>query len=161
MSFRQKVNAKKWTPEEDKKFFKVCNMITNTNLIDIFDQQLLKMFGSDFSMIAKVFGNRTRDEIKNKFLREERQNPGKIDEMLKRNKKYNLHHLMDPLSKPKPLTSGETPVAKGGELVLHGQSNHDDEDEFNKRPGLAHNISSASIDSMDYVKLLLLLKFCN
>lgn len=40
------------------------------------------MFGTDFSMIAQSFPNRNRSQIKNKYLREEKENPKKIEEAI-------------------------------------------------------------------------------
>lgn len=58
--------AEKWRPEETEKF----NMA-------------LQIFGTDFSMIEKVFnGERSREQIKNKFRKEERKNKGEVDRLL-------------------------------------------------------------------------------
>lgn len=46
------------------------------------------MFGPDFSMMALVFETRTRNELKNKFNREDRLNCAKVDQALGRTKKY-------------------------------------------------------------------------
>lgn len=113
----------------------------------------MKIFGPDFSMIAKVFENRSRDEIKNKFLREERQNPGKIDASFTRNKKYEINNMIDTFSKPKQITNSERQEEKSTELVPQRQSSNHEDDEFNKKPGLSNNISSSSLDSMDYVMI--------
>ena len=43
----------------------------------------LRMFGTDFEMIAGLFPNRTRRQIKLKFCKEEKDNPMKIDRILK------------------------------------------------------------------------------
>lgn len=58
--------AEKWKPEETQKFFSA-----------------LQIFGTDFTMIEKVFnGERSREQIKNKFRKEERINKGHIDTLL-------------------------------------------------------------------------------
>lgn len=43
----------------------------------------LRMFGTDFEMIAGLFPHRTRRQIKLKFCKEEKENPVKIDRILK------------------------------------------------------------------------------
>jgi transcription factor TFIIIB component B'' len=43
----------------------------------------LRMFGTDFEMIAKLFPSRTRRQIKLKFNKEERDNPTRIDRILR------------------------------------------------------------------------------
>jgi hypothetical protein len=60
--------ADKWEKDETEKFFRG-----------------LELFGMDFSMIAILFPKRNRDQIKNKFHKEERVNPDGIDAALKTN----------------------------------------------------------------------------
>ncbi|KAF8441799.1 hypothetical protein BDZ91DRAFT_670905 [Kalaharituber pfeilii] len=43
----------------------------------------LGMFGTDFEMIAKMFPDRSRRQIKNKFNAEERKDPGRVTKALK------------------------------------------------------------------------------
>ena len=58
--------AEKWRVEETDKFYLA-----------------LQIFGTDFSMIEKVFqGERSREQIKNKFRKEERKNKQFIDGLL-------------------------------------------------------------------------------
>jgi len=43
----------------------------------------LQIFGTDFSLIEKIFeGKRTREQIKNKFRKEEKKNKAHIDTVL-------------------------------------------------------------------------------
>jgi Myb DNA-binding like len=66
--------AKKWTQHETDKFF-----------------MALQVFGADFTMIAKVFaGERSREQIRNKFRKEERLNKDMIDKLLKNKEKVTL-----------------------------------------------------------------------
>jgi len=64
----------KWSDEENRLFFK-----------------LLEYYGTDFSMIEKVFRkkfkNRSKTQIKNKFNREEKKNPEKINEIFNKPRK--------------------------------------------------------------------------
>lgn len=57
-------HTKKWSPEETEFFYK-C----------------LEDCGTDFSMIESKFnGKRTRAQIKNKFRKEEKENPSRLDQ---------------------------------------------------------------------------------
>lgn len=47
----------------------------------------LELFGTDFGIIASLFKNRSRIQIKNKFMKEEKKNPEKINQVLKGFKK--------------------------------------------------------------------------
>ncbi|CAN0360863.1 unnamed protein product [Lampetra planeri] len=62
-SFRKSYHAKQWGLLETELFFLAISMV-----------------GMDFSMIGQLFPNRSRVDIKNKFKREERCNPRKIDQ---------------------------------------------------------------------------------
>ncbi|CDW72041.1 myb domain-containing protein [Stylonychia lemnae] len=74
LSFMKRQPAEKWKPEETKKFF-----------------MALQIFGTDFSLIEKVFNQeRTREQIKNKFRKEERKNKKFIDELLNNKERKSL-----------------------------------------------------------------------
>ena len=71
-----RTKAEKWRSEETDKFF-----------------MALQVFGTDFSMIEKLFADRSREQIKviaywnlislqNKFRKEERRNKAHIDKIL-------------------------------------------------------------------------------
>ena len=64
-SYRKFHHTRKWTQKETVKFYKALSMV-----------------GTDFTMIQRLFANRTRDEIKRKFKREERLNQAFIDKIL-------------------------------------------------------------------------------
>ncbi len=64
-SYRKHHHTKKWTDRETAKFYKALSMI-----------------GTDFTMIQRLFPNRSRDEIKRKFKREEKLNQALIDRIL-------------------------------------------------------------------------------
>lgn len=67
LSFLIRQPAEKWKPEETEKFF-----------------MALQIIGTDFTMIERIFeGQRTREQIKNKFRKEERKNKKHIDALLK------------------------------------------------------------------------------
>jgi len=63
-SFKSYNHTDKWTEPETKKFYRA-----------------LELFGTDFSLIAQLFPNRNRMQIKNKFLKEEKTYPKKIDDI--------------------------------------------------------------------------------
>ena len=51
----------------------------------------LQVFGADFTMIAKVFGGeRSREQVKNKFRKEERNNKDMINKLLKNPEKLTI-----------------------------------------------------------------------
>jgi len=54
-SFKNINHSEKWTEEETKKFYRA-----------------IELFGTDFSLITKLFPTRNRNQIKNKFLKEEK-----------------------------------------------------------------------------------------
>ena len=66
-SFAKKCQTQRWSHEETRKFYK-----------------LLEIFGCDFSLIQTLFKGRTRQQIKNKFRKEERINKQWIEHALKR-----------------------------------------------------------------------------
>ena len=66
LSFMKRQQSEKWKPEETDKFF-----------------MALQIFGTDFSLIENIFeGKRTREQIKNKFRKEEKKNKAHIDVIL-------------------------------------------------------------------------------
>jgi len=78
MSFRTKNQTAKWTADETRKFYKA-----------------IEIFGADFSMIAKLFPTRNRDQIKNKFRKEEKANIQRMDEAFKKNSVLGKRSIMD------------------------------------------------------------------
>jgi transcription factor TFIIIB component B'' len=61
-SFTKFKPTERWTKEDTEKFYKA-----------------LQQYGSDFSLIAKLFPNRTRRQIRNKFKKEEKDNIKRVD----------------------------------------------------------------------------------
>lgn len=62
LSFLKKEKTKKWSEEETNNFYKA-----------------LELFGLDFSFLSIVLSPRRREEIKRKYLKERRKNPGEIE----------------------------------------------------------------------------------
>lgn len=131
MSFKNRVHTEKWTPEENRKFYKA-----------------LEIFGSDFGLISKLFKNRSRKQIKNKFHKEEKQNTLKIDTSLKRHRKYNfksVHEKITALNKAMISEYGKKP---GEEEISYQTENR--LEKFDKVDNISRNNSAASsVDSMD------------
>jgi len=63
-SFKNINHSEKWTEVETKKFYRA-----------------IELFGTDFSLITKLFPTRNRNQIKNKFLKEEKVSKKKIDQI--------------------------------------------------------------------------------
>ena len=100
-------------------------------------------------MMARLFETRNRNEFKNKFRREEKQNPAMVDAYLKKNLKFNSKILSLPLppSQPKQLTNGQD---ESNQSLAN--KNGDENDDFFKKPSIVNNISgTSSIDSVDFV----------
>jgi hypothetical protein len=81
-SFKQSSHTEKWTEKETRKFYRA-----------------LELFGTDFSMIANVFKNRNRNQIKNKFLREEKIAPEKVNSIFKPTKASHIQSLFRKLDR--------------------------------------------------------------
>mmetsp|Transcript_3975 Transcript_3975/g.3395 ORF Transcript_3975/g.3395 Transcript_3975/m.3395 type:complete len:120 (+) Transcript_3975:692-1051(+) len=114
MSFKQRNHTEKWTEEETRKFLKA-----------------IEIFGSDFSMIAKLFPKRNRAQIKNKFRKEEKEKPAEIDDAFKRHRLSNKRSLKDRI--------------KNFQSMLMNDQLHD------QRPDMNKFNSNSSLDSMDRV----------
>lgn len=55
----------------------------------------IRMFGTDFSLISRLFPNRTRREIKNKFSSEEKRNPDFISDLMNSKKSIDVNKFME------------------------------------------------------------------
>jgi len=75
-SFKNINHSEKWTEEETKKFYRA-----------------LELFGTDFSLITKLFPNRNRNQIKNKFLKEEKVSRKKIDSVFQQQSSSKLRNI--------------------------------------------------------------------
>jgi len=81
-SFKKMSNTEKWSEYDTKKFYRA-----------------LEFFGTDFSTIGKLFKNRSHNQIKNKFLKEEKVAPQKIDAVFCKGKTANFGSLMQKYKK--------------------------------------------------------------
>ncbi len=68
-SYARREAAIKWEEAETEKFYNA-----------------LRLFGTDFSLMERIFPGRTRRQLKLKFKREERNSPEKIDYAMKNRK---------------------------------------------------------------------------
>eukprot|EP00743_Colponemidia_sp_Colp-15_P006873 GILK01007416.1.p1 GENE.GILK01007416.1~~GILK01007416.1.p1 ORF type:complete len:367 (+),score=54.06 GILK01007416.1:83-1183(+) len=75
-SFIKRTPNNRWTDEETDKFYAA-----------------IQQYGTDFSMIEKVIGNRNRRQIANKFKREERVAPHRLDRALSNRLPLELTHF--------------------------------------------------------------------
>lgn len=64
-SFKKRESSSKWSSAESARFY-----------------EALRTFGTDFSLMTKLFPHRSRRQLKYKFKREERENPNLVDEAL-------------------------------------------------------------------------------
>lgn len=123
MSFRTRNNTAKWTAEETKKFYKA-----------------IEIFGADFSLIAKLFPTRNRDQVKNKFNKEEKVNVAKMNEAFKRNTVLAKRSIMDRIRNFSTALEFEQPaIATADEFDI----------EVGGIKALERQYSNASTDSMD------------
>ena len=76
LSFKNLKHTNKWNENETKLFYKA-----------------LEIFGLDFSFLEIVLKNRSRFEIKNKYLKEEKNNPEKISKII--NSKKNINKMYE------------------------------------------------------------------
>ena len=83
-SYANKTPSDKWTPSETSAFYVA-----------------LSQYGTDFSMIERILPNRSRKQIKNKFKKEEREHPQRVDDALNRRIAIDKSHYAD-LEVPKP-----------------------------------------------------------
>ncbi|KAL4450268.1 hypothetical protein ABPG74_008974 [Tetrahymena malaccensis] len=80
----KKQHTKKWSDEETLRFFKG-----------------LQVFGTDFSLIQKLFPYRTRAQIKNKFRKEEKENSKLVEESIRLNSKRRFSKIQIKLAAQK------------------------------------------------------------
>lgn len=95
-SFRNINHSEKWTEEETVRFYRA-----------------LELFGTDFTLITKLFPNRNRNQIKNKFLKEEKVSKQKVDDVFNKKNNSKLQKLFSKASKALkityPLPEGQFP----------------------------------------------------
>lgn len=109
---KRKEKSEKWLPEETEKFYKA-----------------LQIFGTDFSIIMKLLPGRSRKQIKNKFNKEEKANPEKIDLILKTTGSYTLEEFEKCYGKINNLVSDEDPFLK--EKITNHIESHEKQTEPN------------------------------
>ncbi|XP_040364779.1 uncharacterized protein LOC112172579 isoform X2 [Rosa chinensis] len=76
-SFMNKERPSKWNEQDTELFY-----------------EGIEQFGSDFGMIAQLFPGRTRNQIKLKFKKEDRQNPIRMNEAFRRHSKGEILDLL-------------------------------------------------------------------
>ncbi|KAM5548779.1 hypothetical protein ABKV19_000272 [Rosa sericea] len=76
-SFMNKERPSKWFEQDTELFY-----------------EGIEQFGSDFGMIAQLFPGRTRNQIKLKFKKEDRQNPIRMNEAFRRHSRDNSKYVL-------------------------------------------------------------------
>ncbi|PWN19603.1 hypothetical protein BCV69DRAFT_284234 [Microstroma glucosiphilum] len=103
----------RWTAVETDKFFKAVSM-----------------WGSDFEMISRMFPNRSRKQVKNKWTREERANPTRLDVAFARRlpvdlDRYAIMANVD-LSGPAPRVDDGAMGVEESKLIKKGEASDDE-----------------------------------
>ncbi|GAB4822758.1 hypothetical protein N2152v2_009804 [Parachlorella kessleri] len=80
-SYMRTIGNERWSPEDTELFYKA-----------------LSQFGTDFSLLCHLFPGRQRRHLKNKFNKESRANPGRVDEALKASTKATVHSYKEMMS---------------------------------------------------------------
>lgn len=111
LSFKKRLHSDKWDEKETEFFYK-C----------------LEYFGTDFSVLELVLNPRTRNQIKNKYRKEEKSNTKRIEFALK---KFNPIRLYKLLAVIKNLQSKR--IDHIDYQTLLADENSINEDEFNKQ----------------------------
>ncbi|KAJ4461228.1 putative transcription factor TFIIIB component b'' [Paratrimastix pyriformis] len=70
-SFSKRPKSKRWTAEETEKFY-----------------DCLRQYGTDFTLLARLFPGRDRRDMKTKYKREELNHPQRLDQTLRRQLKH-------------------------------------------------------------------------
>jgi hypothetical protein len=99
--------AEKWSREDTEFFF-----------------QALRQFGTDFSLIQRLFPGRTRRQIKKKYLAEDKLNPERVEEAVRNlNPDVALYkNLIDVLRAPESAPDADENATAGGALAARGET---------------------------------------
>ena len=99
--------AEKWSREDTEFFF-----------------QALRQFGTDFSLIQRLFPGRTRRQIKKKYLAEDKLNPERVEEAVRNlNPDVALYkNLIDVLRAPESAPDADENAKAGGALAARGET---------------------------------------
>ena len=102
VTYANYTKAEKWTKEDTEFFF-----------------QALRQFGTDFSLIQRLFPGRSRRQIKKKYLVEDKQNPARVEAAIRNlNPDVALYkNLIDVLKAPEGAGAGAGAGAAGGSVA--------------------------------------------
>lgn len=81
-TYLKKSPSERWTNEEIETFYKA-----------------IRQCGTDFSLVERFFPNRTRRQIKNRYKKEEKTNPSKIDDALRNRMPLDVEFLKSTMTK--------------------------------------------------------------
>jgi len=80
-SYSNRSASEKWTSAETDEFY-----------------DAIRRYGTDFTLLEKLFAKRTRKQLKSKFKREEKENPRRIDDALKNTIPIDINHYHTAIS---------------------------------------------------------------
>lgn len=101
--------AERWLEEETEKFYRA-----------------LQIFGTDFSVIERLIPGRSRKQIKNKFNKEEKVNPERIDMVFKQAGSYTLEDFEKQYGKINGIPNGDNKfVEEKMGKIAHSSENDD------------------------------------
>ena len=110
------------------------------------------LFGCDFSMIAKMFKDRTRVQIKNKFHREERYNPTRVEDALNLRKRKKIRLFSSHLGGLKAIANHEHEQGTNASANDTALTQIDTENDFIHQSVRKTSFNSiVSVDSLDMV----------
>lgn len=155
-TYRKPYRADRWTEDENAKFFdvRILRCVSGycgaDDVRPPFAAQCLSQFGTDFEMIARLFQNRTRSQIRAKWNKEERANPHKITLALKTKKPigaWSSHGLANLSHGADALRFGRTDMALYSAITGKDFSGPMPEDPFEKIQRRRREETAAKEDS--------------
>eukprot|EP01133_Synstelium_polycarpum_P004362 gene4362-5097_t len=112
-SFTRRDQARRWDPAETQRFY-----------------EALEKYGTDFSLIENIFENRTRRQLKTKYLQEVKKNPDFIHSKLNNRGPINLEEYQQKSREMKQSKLAEIESnKKKSKAVAEGRSDQGDEED--------------------------------
>lgn len=102
MTYMSRISNERWSAEDTELFYKAVSQ-----------------FGTDFTLITHLFPGRQRRHLKNKFTRESKINPMRIDEALRASAQATIHSYKEMIAmlKESGTDVGKKEVSQGGEIL--------------------------------------------
>lgn len=124
-SFSNRMKTKPWTATETTLFYKA-----------------VQMYGTDFGFMAQLFPNRNRTQVKNKYKKEERTNPKKLNNALANKVPMDFEEFEAALKATKK-EAKKGKKKKGADLYSSDDASDEGDEEERSRP------SGASVEEED------------